>query len=257
MKNIIKKITAFLCAFSMLLSIMIVAQASGVQLIVASETITQGDGTESVTIPLNISGNTGILGMTLQISYTEGLTLTNIKAGTALGSLTFTKPGNFNANPFNLVWDGLNDADITNGTVAILEFNVPKSVAKTYSVNASLDSAFDDNLKNMSITVSNGSITVKSGYEPISPLATINSFKVTNYGANSLVDITAENAPDEVKLCIASFDSEGKLLEIQLPTLISGESSAIFATNGVKQYKVYIWDDDLNPLSLNKEYMAN
>lgn len=155
-----KKIISILCALSMLLSMVVVAQASGVKIEIDEKTLVQGTGTEPVEVPLELSGNTGIAGMTLQISYDEGLEITGVKKGPALGSMTLTEDGDYlTANPFNLLWDG-KDADATNGVIAILTFTVPKNQVKTYHVSATLDSAFDDDVQDVSIAIVNGGITV-------------------------------------------------------------------------------------------------
>ncbi len=155
-----KKIISILCALSMLLSLVVVAQASGVKIEIDEKTLVQGTGTESVEVPLELSGNTGIAGMTLQISYDEGLEITGVQKGPALGSMTLTEDGDYlTANPFNLLWDG-KDADATNGVIAILTFTVPKNQVKTYHVSATLDSAFDDDVQDVSIAIVNGGITI-------------------------------------------------------------------------------------------------
>ena len=85
----------------------------------------------------------------------------------------------------------------------------------------------------------------------------ITSFTVKNYGANALISVDVENVPNGAKLCIASYNSRGKLIEIQMPVLSNGEASAIFSTNNVRYYKAFIWDDNINPLSLSKESTIN
>ena len=100
MRNIAKRAISLLCVISMLLSMMITVQAAGVGIAVENQPLQQGSGTETVEVPIKISDNTGILGMTLQVAYDEGLTLTGVAKGEALSSLTFTKP---NSIPFSRV----------------------------------------------------------------------------------------------------------------------------------------------------------
>ena len=80
---------------------------------------------ESIDVPVYISGNTGICGATLRITYDESLTLTQITQGDALSELSMTKPGNLTANPFNLVFDGI-EQDNTNGLFFTLTFTAPQ-----------------------------------------------------------------------------------------------------------------------------------
>ena len=160
MNKLFKKVISTLCTISMLLSMTVAVQASGVAISVGETTLVQGTGTESVSVPLTLSGNTGLAGMTLQISYDGGLELTAIEKGTALASMNLTKDGNYlTANPFNLLWDG-EVADNTNGVIATLTFTVPKNTVKTYNVSATLDSAFDGDVNSVDIDITNGGITV-------------------------------------------------------------------------------------------------
>lgn len=160
MKTISKSFIACLCMISMVMSSVITAQAAGTTLTVGKTTLTQASGEEIVQIPINLSGNTGIAGMTLKISYTEGLTLTDITKGSALASLTMTKPGILSANPFNIVWDG-QDADTSNGTVATLSFKVPKNTVKDYEITVLTDGVFDNAPDEIAINITNGKISVQ------------------------------------------------------------------------------------------------
>lgn len=159
MKTAFKKAISFLCALSMIFSMIISVQAAGIQIEVGKVSLVQGTGDEIVKIPLTLSGNTGIAGMTLKVSYTEGLTLTDIAQGSGLSSLTLTKPGDYSANPFNLVWDG-QDADNTSGIVATLTFSVPKKDVKTYFINIATAGVFDNDLNDVNMAIVNGKISV-------------------------------------------------------------------------------------------------
>ena len=159
MKRIAKRLLVCLCALSLLLSALPGAVASGAQVELEDKTVTQGSGTESVSVPVTLSGNTGIAGMTLIVSYAEGITLTGIATGEALTSLTYTKPGNMSANPLNLVWDGL-EADTSNGVVATLTFEVPKTEAAEYEISVTPDGVFDNNVNEVTISAVSCKITV-------------------------------------------------------------------------------------------------
>lgn len=159
MKQTLKKAISFLCVLSMMFSLIISVQAAGIQIESGKATLVQGTGEADVEIPLTLSGNTGIAGMTLKVSYTEGLTLKNITQGSGLPTLTLTKPGDYSANPFNLVWDG-QDADNISGIVATLTFSVPKKDVKTYSINIATAGVFDNDLNNVNMAIVNGEISV-------------------------------------------------------------------------------------------------
>lgn len=162
MTKALRKMIAGICAVALLLSMTVIVHASGVQLTAAQKTVVQGEGTQSVEIPIELSGNPGLLGVTVQVSYTEGMTLTNIATGSALSGLNLTKPGSLSVNPFSLVWDGLDAADSTNGVIATLTFDVPKGTVTTYSVTVTPNGVFDSNVADISdsVSVTNGSITI-------------------------------------------------------------------------------------------------
>ncbi len=167
MKKIAKTAVLVFCIMSMLFSIVAVAQPAETTFTVISQTIQQGGGTEAVEVPIEISNNQGILGMTLKISYDKELTLTNAAKGEALSSLTFTKGGDYRSNPFNLVWDGEASADTSNGVVATLTFTVPKGTAKDYSITITPDGVYDEDVHQFYPAAVNGKISVAaSSVEP-------------------------------------------------------------------------------------------
>ena len=134
--------------------------AGGMTVSVVSATVTPDDG--SVTVPVKISGNTGLAGAFVSVSYDKALTLTGIKAGSALKSLTFTPGGDLTANPINILWDG-QDADKTNGDIAYLTFVVPKT-AGDYAVSITGDPAsfYDNDLKDVPVSFASGTVTVNA-----------------------------------------------------------------------------------------------
>lgn len=124
-------------------------------------------GGETVDVPITLSGNSGICGANIVISYDKNLQLTGITKGSALSSLAMTKPGSIASNPFAVVWDGM-EADSTNGTIAVLTFKTPSNAGK-YSINVSYDEGdiVDGTLLPVSVTLKNGSITVEDS-SPVS-----------------------------------------------------------------------------------------
>ena len=115
----------------------------------------------SVSVPVVLTGNTGICGATIKISYDSSLVLTDISAGNALSSLTMTKPGDLTANPVNIVYDGM-EADMTNGNIAMLTFTAPVT-AGSYAIRISYadGDVVDGNLLPVELKLQNGSIAVK------------------------------------------------------------------------------------------------
>ena len=120
------------------------------------------EGGASVEVPISISGNPGVCGATIMVTYDDRLNLTAVSAGDAFSSLTMTKPGDMSVNPVNILWDGT-DADKSNGVIAKLSFTVPKS-AGTYPVSVTYapGDIVDGDLNPVTLSIENGSITVQS-----------------------------------------------------------------------------------------------
>lgn len=141
------------------------ATANNTELYIGNITATEG---ETVEVPVILSGNTGICGANIRIAYDSNLQLVGITNGSALSTLTMTKPGDMTSNPFTLVWDGMEE-DCSDGTIAVLTFKVPSNVGK-YNVSLSYDEGdiVNNTLTPVSVGLKNGSITVSGAQPPAS-----------------------------------------------------------------------------------------
>ena len=135
-------------------------EAVGTTVTVVSATVTPDAG--SVTVPLKITGNNGLAGALVSVSYDKALTLTGIKAGSALGSLTCTPGGDLTANPVKILWDG-EKADKTNGDIAYLTFTTPQAAGDyTISVSGDAGNFYDNDLKDVPVSFVSGAVTVNA-----------------------------------------------------------------------------------------------
>lgn len=183
---------------------------------------------ETVNVPISITSNTGICGMTLSFSYDKSLTLFDVSAGNALSSLSMTKPGKLTSNPFKVTWDGL-EADDTNGVVAILTFTAPQT-AGDYEISVSCSSGdiVDGNLEPVDIKLQSGKINVTN-----SKLATVS------------IDENSVTIPDKssssAEIIIVFYNSAEKMTDLKRYTASDGNvitqnsSNATFA-------KVMLWN---------------
>ena len=119
------------------------------------------EGGTSVDVPISISGNPGICGATISVSYDTSLTLTKVVGGEALSGLDMTKPGKLTANPIKILWSGTEE-DSSNGTIAVLTFTTPKSPG-AYPVQVSYDSGdiMNGSYLPVDFQVTNGGITIE------------------------------------------------------------------------------------------------
>ena len=90
-KPIIRAISLFF-VISMLFSMIPVVHAANICITADSVTAEKGTGTQVIEVPVTISDNSGLLGMTMIVSYAEELSLVKVEKGDALKSLTMTKP---------------------------------------------------------------------------------------------------------------------------------------------------------------------
>ena len=248
MKKIAKTAVLVFCIMSMLFSIVAVAQPAETTFTVISQTIQQGDGTEAVEVPIEISNNQGILGMTLKISYDKELTLTNAAKGEALSSLTFTKGGDYRSNPFNLVWDGEASADTSNGVVATLTFTVPKGTAKDYSITITPDGVYDEDVHQFYPAAVNGKISVLSEIVEKKPAISIGNI------TDSAVTVETTNCEGLKGIIILAIynDTENSLKTVKMQSLSNNRDvtfSNLDLTNAT--IKAMLWDslDSLCPLT--------
>ena len=122
---------------------------------------------ETINVPVVISDNVGIEAMQMELTYDEGLTLTNVTTGEALSDLNFTPSGDYGIYPFILIWDGMSES-ISNGTMLTLTFKVDDD-AETGQYNIGLryteGRIYNHDLANINPSIVRGTITV-ANYMP-------------------------------------------------------------------------------------------
>ncbi len=193
---------AFVISFLILFSAMQVLAETNVS--IAAESIRVGIN-EQIVVPLKISNNIGMCGATLTVSYDKGLKLKEINRGDALASMTLTKPGDLMANPFNLIFDGVEE-DNTNGVFLYLHFDaVTREGVYGISVSYEDGDIVDGDLQPLSVTTIGGNITVEASYseeeEPDDELDDENSPKISvetvvaSAGGSVDVSVYVENNP--------------------------------------------------------------
>lgn len=188
---------------------------------------------ESIDVPVYISGNTGICGATLRITYDESLTLTQITQGDALSELSMTKPGNLTANPFNLVFDGI-EQDNTNGLFFTLTFTAPQEKG-VYDITATYEDGdiVNGDLMPVEVLIEKGGIMV--GAENI---------EVTV--GDKIVDLQVVNETNG-NILVAFYNGLGRMTSVKIYEL-NGSEIAADADPNAAYAKVFCWSDALTPL---------
>ena len=188
---------------------MISTHAEDITTIGVDEMIVEAGAT--VSVPIWISNNSGVCGATITIAYGVGLELTGVEKGDALGSLTMTKPGNFTANPINIVWDGLEE-DNSDGIMAELTFKVPEEPGD-YDIKISYEDGdiVNGDLEPVDVEVMSGKITVENGTMPVQPMISVGSAE-TKPNEEIIIPI---NITDNTGICGATITiAYGKGLEL-------------------------------------------
>ena len=163
MKQMMKRITALLFVFALLLSMLPAVAAEVAVITVESKSVSAGEGTAEVELAVDLENNPGIAGGILSMSYDPELTLDSVSRGTALSTLHFTPSGDLTENPINLVYDGT-DADTSNGTLFTVTFTVPITEEKTYDVTLTYqpDGIYGQNMESVEVQTVSGGVTVEA-----------------------------------------------------------------------------------------------
>ncbi len=90
---------------------------------------------DTVTVPVKLSNNPGVAGMTISLTYDPALVLTSAAKGEALSGLDLTLPGKYQNN-CNFPWDSMDGESKEDGAILYLTFTVPASArpGDTYSI---------------------------------------------------------------------------------------------------------------------------
>lgn len=188
---------------------------------------------ESVDVPVYISGNTGICGAAFKITYDSSLVLTQITKGDGLPSLTMTKPGNLTANPFNLVFDGI-EQDNGNGLLFTMTFTAPQN-SGTYDIAASYDvgDIVDGELSPVEVSIKNGGIAVGDVTREIT------------VGGETIILPPIDE--EQGNIFVALYDETDKLTSVHIYELNTTKINVDADVNAVSS-KIMCWSDNMRTL---------
>ncbi|MBE6675114.1 MAG: hypothetical protein E7596_08430 [Ruminococcaceae bacterium] len=117
---------------------------------------------QTFTVDIKLENNAGILAAALTVNCDPMLTLVDAQAGDALSSLTLTKPGSYTSSS-TFAWDGINNADASNGTLLTLTFVLSEEAVKgeSYDISVSYESGnvINSDFDNVELNTVSGSVT--------------------------------------------------------------------------------------------------
>lgn len=163
MKN---RIIAILLIVAMMVSlapstILEVFAASTSQPIISVEDVWAASGS-TVEVNVAISGNPGIYGATLTISWVEGLELIDAENGDVFNGLSYQEPSRYVSSGTNFIWYGTSLREIQDGTVLKLTFEVAEDVEESavLAINVTGDALTDAGDNTVTANYEGGSVRI-------------------------------------------------------------------------------------------------
>ncbi|MBO4897143.1 MAG: hypothetical protein J5590_02440 [Clostridia bacterium] len=214
---------------------------------------------EMVSVPVEISGNTGFSNLGIEIGYdSSSLILKSVTPGNV--GATYTAAQSMSENPYNMIWDSATSNITFNGTLATLTFEVFQDAAPgNYPITVSFykgrdgdyidgtDVNYDGNYEPLSIAYNNGLLKVKDSENK-------NSITVSKVQTGSTLNVKANLESDESvngMVIAALFDLNGRLIKVKS---CEAESEVDFSFSNTKDaafVRVFWWDsvEGLKPKS--------
>lgn len=116
----------------------------------------------TVEVNVAISGNPGIYGATLTISWAEGLELVDAESGDVFNGLSYQEPSRYVSSGTNFIWYGTRLREIQDGTVLKLTFEVAEDVEESavLAINVTGDALTDEEDNTVSASYEAGSVRI-------------------------------------------------------------------------------------------------
>ncbi len=150
---------------------------------------------ETVSVPISIKDNPGIISLVAKISYdsTSLKLISATKDADFWESATMTPGGDKSAQPYRIIWyDGLAKSDFKeDGTLAVLSFEILKADSHKIELSISNGDTFNSNFDAVSFNVSSGTIGTQS------EVVTSTSAKVTT--ATTVTSVATTKTTTTVK----------------------------------------------------------
>lgn len=181
-KRIISLLLIAAMALSLLPATVLRADAASQPVISVEEAWSAAGST--VEVDVTISGNPGILGATLTLSWAEGLTLVDAENGDAFANLSFQEPNNYKPSGTNFLWYGSSLNNVRDGVVLELTFQVDENV---------------EDASRLAINISGSGIT-DTDKNPVSPVFVGGGVRIVNYVPGDVDGNDAVDTPDLIIL---------------------------------------------------------
>ena len=164
-----KKVLSLILVGAMIMSMI------GTAFAVNSGSIHVGDVTADpgaeIEVPIVVDTNPGIVELAIDVTYTDGLTLTGAEDCGLLGEKTNVFGNDYSKNPYTLTWnDGVGDGDHTGtGNLAILHFTVSEDaeLGDELAVSLKVYDGANYDLEDVEFTATSGVVRVGGKFHNI------------------------------------------------------------------------------------------
>lgn len=166
-KRLISLLLAAVMLFSMISAVSAentVAENAETPVIAAQEV--WGKAGTMVEVNVTITGNPGLLGAVVNVSWDEKLTLIKASSGSAFADLAYQEPSKFSHTGTNFVWYGLELETVSDGTILTLTYQISEDAQEwdQYGIYLTCKSSdfYDQNQNTVNVSTVNGSALVLS-----------------------------------------------------------------------------------------------
>ena len=229
----IKAVAMLIMILTILASVIISSSAAGSATISAGQIGAVNPG-QTVTVPVEISNNTGIMGFSVSIDYDKNiLTPVSVSAGTIISGLFDDSIESSEAGSFNVVWSGTENCT-QNGVLFNVTFAVSSNATGTTKIELSYSQAdtFNENWEDVVFTCKDIDLTI--GIQQTTD-STLTAGKVTTLANKTvIVPITASGNSSIKKLDISiNYNPEMLVPKAVVGVFYNIDSSNVSDANGI------------------------
>ena len=121
----------------------------------------KSESSSTVDVNILVKNNPGIAGATLNVSYSDKLTLISASNGNAFSKLTLTVPGQY-SNPSRFLWDSIDGEATENGVILSLTFEVASDATGDLNIEISCNDGdvYNEKLDTVIMIIKSGVVLV-------------------------------------------------------------------------------------------------
>lgn len=210
----------------------------------------EGKRGETVSIPVKISGNSGIMGFGLKVTYDkDAMTPVSVNGAAELKGCFDNSISTSKTNSFEIFWAGSENMTF-NGVIFTVSFRLNENASGDYKIGLTCleDDTFDESWNTVNLVCEDVKVTARASQTEITPSESDGSFVVSNVkalrGKTADVTVSVKNNPGIIaaKLNISYDTSKLKLIKVTNGTVMGGSLFDAGNNLAVSPYSV-CWND--------------